>query len=358
MPKERKANSRKKEWANWAELNPDMLRIISRKLCDIRSFISFRVVCKRWRSTTDLSNCPRQFPCLIDSRHYPDTTLRVYSPTSRRTHIFEIPRTLWYEPSGGDVLIQSSSGMGLFYLNPLVGVKAAFPDGVLSRNFVSTQINSRIDEFVVVTEQCYDVLYFKISDTDGWTKKEFCYLKASAYHDLKLFLLEVTNSVPPIFNPYRVTVINKINGAELPSIPFLKPLYYPLMYLIATTDSLLAIIGIIPSRFEDLKKSQFEVHQLENYPQNPHCTKLIGIGDLMLFLNHFNGFSLRATKYSGFKGNCIYFTARCSKPLGGMKHVIGRWDMGLNQIEEHSGPTWFDSLEMNTAWCKKCGRER
>ncbi|KAJ4809732.1 F-box protein skip23 [Rhynchospora pubera] len=341
---------------NWAELHPDMLRIISSKLCDFGSFVKFRAVCKSWRSAADLSECPRQFPCLVDWPHMQqNTTLRVYSPASCTSHIFQVPNALCYGPFGGELLMKPNCPMKmpLFYLNPLTGVKTAFPFEVQLRNSRPTGaywLHSRIDEFAVGKEGLRHVFYFKISENDEWTRKEIDdKLRAVAYHDHKYFLLEARNV------HLSVLVINKTNGAELPSIPFpnsFTSLNYPFNYLVATTNGLLAIIGFKPLFVKDLKDCRFEVHRQENYPENPHWTKLNGIGDLILFVDHFNCFALKASDYHCFEGNCIYFISSVQKPKHGSKHVIGRFHMGLNTIEELSGPTWFGkgNSTVNSAW--------
>ncbi|KAJ1704473.1 hypothetical protein LUZ63_004252 [Rhynchospora breviuscula] len=319
---------------NWAELDPDMLRIISSKLCDSGSFVKFRAVCKSWRSAADLSECPRQFPCLIDWPHMQqNTTLQVYSPASRTSHIFQVPNTLCYGPSA-EVLIQPNCRMHmpLSYLNPLTGVKTAFPFQVQlcnSRPTGAYWLHSRIDEFAVGKEGLRHVFYFKISENDEWTWKEIDNRsRAVAYHDHKYFLLETRN---------------------VDLSPTLAPLLAPPL---ATTNGLLAIIGFKPLFVKDLKDCRFEVHRLENYPENSHWTKLNGIGDLILFVDHFNCFARKASDYHCFEGNCIYFISSVKKPKRGSKHVIGRFDMGLNTVEELSGPTWFGkgNSKVNSAW--------
>ncbi|KAJ1702479.1 hypothetical protein LUZ63_002258 [Rhynchospora breviuscula] len=334
----RKEPKRKQGCANWAELNSEILHIIYMKLCDVMSFIMFCAVCKNWRVAADeISDCPRQFPCLIDWSG--PTNLQVYSPASGRTHTFQVPDAYCCGPSGPDVLFRTDSpDNDLFYLNPLTKVKATFPFET-SLDPISWHNSRNLDDFVLINESDFSVLYFKQTDKDEWTKKEFCRLTNAAYHNSKYFILKDNME-------YEMVVIDKTNGAELPSVRF--PNYDPPLdfsmtsdvnYLIATTNGLLLITGFIPLCTGDLNDCQFEVHRLGNYPQNPNWTKLTGIGDLMVFLDHSNCFALEASDYDGFKGNCIYFITFPSL----RKRVIGRFDIGLNKTEELTGPKWFGS---------------
>ncbi|KAJ3686569.1 hypothetical protein LUZ61_015733 [Rhynchospora tenuis] len=348
----RKEPKRKQGWANWGELNSEVLRIIYMKLYDVMSFIMFRAVCKNWRvAAADLSDCPRQFPCLIDWSG--TSNLRVYSPASGRTHTFQVPDAECCGPSGPDMLFRTDFPdiNSLFCLNPLTRVKTTFPFETSLHSFgsISGWHNSRnLDDFVLINELDFAVLYFKQADKQEWTKKQFWRLTNAAYHDGKYFLLKDNMQ-------HEMVVIDKTNGAELPSVPFPNhdppldsSLTFYVNYLIATTNGLLIITGFIPLYTGDLNDCRFEVHRLENYPQNPNWAKLTGIGDLMVFLDHSNCFALKASDYDGFKGNCIYFITFPRL----RKRVIGRFDIGLNKTEELTGPKWFGrgGKGCNSAW--------
>lgn len=246
------------------------------------------------------------------------------------------------------MLILSESDKYLSYLNPLTRVKknAPFDEPFSFLEPVHVGFSSKIEEFVMVKYIApYDAFYFKRSEQDQWTSMTFGELTSAACYENRYFLLENSNLHS------RIVVIDENDKPELASIPFPNNGFY-LNYLIATSDGLLAVSASIPQHLNDLKESRFEVQRLENYPRNPQWNKLSSIGDLMLFMDHSNCFSLKAGDYSGFKGNCIYFITRCRKAKRGTKHVIGKFDMGRNEVEEISGPAWLGKRNSNVkaAW--------
>jgi Protein of unknown function (DUF295) len=343
-PKKKNACIMNQVRGNWAELNPDLLYTISKKLCDCSDFIMLRAVCKAWRSATNPSDPPLQFPCLIAWPYLEGSTLRIYSPASQRTHTFHVPDASFYGPTGQDVLIRSPSDLDLYELNPLTRLrkKKSYEDYCLDQEHLG--FRPRIGKFEMIKFlKPRDAFYFRQSVKHPWTI--FHDLRSVVYYKNCYFLLEstiVNNSIRVIYKNDKLTVSR---------IPFPSK-GFDSNYLITTNDSLLAISTSIPVYLKDLKKSQFEVHRLDNYPQNPHWTKLSAIGDLMLFLDHCSCFSLKASDYSGFRGNCIYFITHSTISRRRTKHVIGRFDMELNQVEEHSGPAWFGerNLSVKAAW--------
>ncbi|KAJ1701954.1 hypothetical protein LUZ63_001733 [Rhynchospora breviuscula] len=172
-----------------------------------------------------------------------------------------------------------------------------------------------------------------------------------ALYDHKFFFAELGHQYK------RVGVIDETIGVLLSYLPPPRE-YFDHRYLIATDDGLLAVemkddMTILSYLVKDVIECQFEVFRLENYPQNPHWTKLSGIGDLMLFLDQQNGFSLKASDFGGFKGNCIYFITSGSKfPKKGYEHVIGRFDLESNRTERVPAPAWLGlrKWERRAAW--------
>ncbi|KAF3322206.1 hypothetical protein FCM35_KLT13347 [Carex littledalei] len=286
----------------WAELNPDLLHIISKKLCDISSFICFRAVCKRWRSATSLSDPPVQFPWVIDWPRGKGTlnfTFRFYSINTHKTHTFEVPDAHIYGPSDGRVLIYEGyrcSKECRSFLNPLSWEEQFLPFVVPVQNVKPIRLWRNLtknDEPAVVYNQgAHHILCSWHPEKNKWTKKRFPLARTVAFYDHKFFVAELSSR--------RITVIDE--------------------------------------------ESQFEVYRLENYPQNPHWTKLSGIGDLMLFL--------KASDFGGFRGNCIYFITTRNKPKRSTEHVIGRFDIGLNKTEKISAPAWLGNRtwERQATW--------
>ncbi|XP_078167182.1 putative F-box/kelch-repeat protein At5g24040 [Carex rostrata] len=352
--------NKKSSPVNWSELNPDMLRIISKRLCDISSFICFRAVCKRWRSATRLSDPPVQFPWLIDwpyGKGTLDFTFRFYSINTRKTHSFEVPGAQIKGPSDGHVLIYErnrSSQKCLSFLNPLSWEEQFLPLDVPVDNVepICLERNlARNDEpAVVYLQDRHYILCSWHSEKNNWTEIRFPFQRTVAFYDHKFFVAELSGRV----GRTRIMVIDEASKVVLSHLPCpIKHFYRG--YLIATDDGLLLVEPsttlIFPFLLIDVTKCAFQVYRLENYPQNPHWTKLSGIGDLMLFVDQKSGFSLKASEFGGFKGNCIYFIKTGKKPKCISEHVIGRFDIGLNKTEKILAPRWLGNIwERQAGW--------
>ncbi|KAJ4812207.1 F-box family protein [Rhynchospora pubera] len=355
------APKKKSSRVSWARLDPDLLRIISKKLFDIFSFICFRAVCKRWRAATSLSDPPRQFPCVIDwpkGKGKLDDTLRVYSVNSDRTHTFHVPDARFYGPSDGHMLLYEcdrSLEECLSFLNPLAWKERFVPVDVPVNNVDPIRLGRNLirndEPALFYKDDEHHFLCFWQSEKNDWTEMTVPFIQTVAFYDHKFFFAEWGHQNK------RVGVIDETTGVLLSYLPPPSDDFYH-RYLIATDDGLLAVemkdgMSILPSLVNDLTKCQFEVFRLENYPQNSHWIKLSEIGDLMLFLDKQNGFSLKASDFGGFKGNCIYFITFGSKfPKRGYEYVIGRFDLESNRTERVPAPAWLGirKWERRAAW--------
>lgn len=87
-------------------------------------------------------------------------------------------------------------------------------------------------------------------------------------------------------------------------------LIYRFSYLIEHCEELL---GVWKNKLwcASIKEYRFEVYKLENngrkHAEQQQQMKMNSIGDRILFLNSSTGFCFRASDFSGFKENCIYF---------------------------------------------------
>ncbi|KAF3322202.1 F-box protein [Carex littledalei] len=241
--------------------------------------------------------------------------------------IFEVPDAHIKGPSDGRVLIYEHyrcSEECLSFLNPFSWEEQFLPLDVPVHNVEPICLGrnlARNDEPAVVYYQDpHYILCSWHSENNNWTEMRFPLERTVAFYDHKFFVAELSSE--------RIMVIDEASGVVLSHLPVPSRKFYN-GCLIATDDGLLAVeISILVSPFLliDVKKCEFQVYQLENYPQNPHWTKLSGIGDLMLFVDQKSGFSLKASEFGGFRGNCIYFITTGNKPKRGSEHVIGRFD--------------------------------
>jgi F-box domain len=56
---------RQSKGKDWAQLPPELLHLISKKMEDVSNLIHFRAVCKDWRFAADASDAPPQLPWLV-----------------------------------------------------------------------------------------------------------------------------------------------------------------------------------------------------------------------------------------------------------------------------------------------------
>ncbi|KAF3336644.1 hypothetical protein FCM35_KLT19230 [Carex littledalei] len=90
---------------DWAELNIELLHLISKKMENISNFIIFRAVCKNWRLATDPTDAPAQFQPPDTIKHI---SIIIPKPTSfgyykgRLFLSLSIPKITWvYDATTG-----------------------------------------------------------------------------------------------------------------------------------------------------------------------------------------------------------------------------------------------------------------
>lgn len=115
---------------DWAELNPDILRLIAKKVGDISNFIRFRAVCKYWRSVVPPSNLPQQLPYVIQFKRKSASSFDIQfgSLFANITHTLSIQISqLKGQPlvcsllTSGYVLLRFFQSKTWILLNPLTG---------------------------------------------------------------------------------------------------------------------------------------------------------------------------------------------------------------------------------------------
>jgi hypothetical protein len=50
---------------DWADMLPELIPVIAKKVTEISDFIRLHAVCKTWRSLTTIVDLPPQFPWLL-----------------------------------------------------------------------------------------------------------------------------------------------------------------------------------------------------------------------------------------------------------------------------------------------------
>lgn len=126
----------------------------------------------------------------------------------------------------------------------------------------------------------------------------------------------------------KTTVIDATTAAVLYRVPLPavevailslngERLFRQSVYLVESSGELLTIFVNTYTRRPLLRRYLFNVHCLEDGDGDPHWVKMRGIGDRAIFLNEFDGFSLRSSEYPRLKKNSIYFMRSETKRLNG-----------------------------------------
>lgn len=154
-----------------------------------------------------------------------------------------------------------------------------------------------------------------------------------AHHEQIIFTYETAYGIMP----KHIVVIDDGTKEIVSTVPCPKE-HLANCYLISTRDGLLMIVKKSAPPQDDVPydNCQFVIYRLENYDPEPHWTRLSEIGDIMLFLDEYNGFSLSANNDEKFRGNCIYFITNLKwNPRSPLTHyVLAGFDMAKNKSFE------------------------
>ncbi|KAJ3672498.1 hypothetical protein LUZ60_007219 [Juncus effusus] len=298
---------------DWAELNPDLLRLISKKLGDIYNFVWFRAVCKNWRLAVGPHDYPPQLPWFLEYHFMVSSARKFFSLYSNRTHTLLIPQ------ARGEVLFGSASSYFFMHehrnhsvLNPLSRFHFSIPKN--ENCFIGCPIyvgpnhnpnpspNENDDVIIVILNlnrngwhhplavwRLVDRQLTKIVEIEF----EVYYMKLVTYFQGKLFVVDKETGDTRVFD---VTT-----GDEVLVIPVADNIFD---YLIAACDDLLGVVKKYASG-----GWQFDVYRLEDGGTSSHWVKMTsGIGDRMLFLDEAKfyrqsiGLCLKASDFEGFRG--------------------------------------------------------
>ncbi|KAJ3672499.1 hypothetical protein LUZ60_007220 [Juncus effusus] len=300
---------------DWAELNPDLLRLIAKKLGDISNFVCFRVVCKNWRLVVRPHDCPPQLPWFLEYHPkwgYYSSYHKFFSLYCKRHYTLDIPEAKEKSISGtANRYFRIHEFLALSLFNPLT--KSHFSIPHIENSTVGSLIyigpyqnpnsNPNKDGDIAI------VFFYKRKDgsasvvfwrfVDKWLEKvvevEVPYTNSVAYFQGRFFVFD--------WKTVKTRVFDVTTGDEVLVIP-LEGIRFD--YLIEGCGDLLGVV----------KKSirgqwQFEVYRLEDRGRNSRWVKITsGIDDRMLFLDGDRtgrGLCLKASDFEGFRGNCIYF---------------------------------------------------
>ncbi|KAJ3688292.1 hypothetical protein LUZ61_017456 [Rhynchospora tenuis] len=320
------------EEADWSDLPPELICLISRKLTDISDFVRFRVVCKRWRSAVGASDLPPQLPWIMDNcGSFKNGYLRFYSLLTGKTHTINVPQS-------ADISVRGSAYNYLFtsnwqtrecsLFNPLTNeelslprAKSRFPGCVPSGLYpgqssryviMSKPPDSPCTPFFLCqpgdhewARLEFDPFSFRYSfDIGEFSNEGFtfydgkCYASTWQSHDSKVNDTKVIDVAT-----YAVT---RVPHPE----PDLKGIS---VHLVASFGVILRICHY--EKYSKRKPGYFRIYRLELGPRDgdgnamdPCWVEIDSISNQFLFLYDIHGCAFRAEDFPGFVGNSIYFS--------------------------------------------------
>ncbi|KAJ1691445.1 hypothetical protein LUZ63_015600 [Rhynchospora breviuscula] len=317
---------------DWADLLPELVCIIARKVVDIFDFIRFRAVCKTWRSVTTIADLCPQFPWILRHNHGPD--LNFYSMAFNKSFTIHAPKfsgTNFFYPCHGAMLVSSRTDFSWSMINPLNNSEVSLPlrhfcyDWIGPRNFHSR-------DYVVMKEFGNRLYVFKPGD-EKWITME-------AKDGNRYFYL---NNLLFIVDEFQITEVVNLCTRETISV-VLPPWHTPTLSDSELRSKLSCYPTLIESSGEILlvnyahKCKKFEIHRLVfgNDKENSRWVEVTSIGDRMLFIDFCHrdsGFSLETTDSCrlNLKGNSIYLI-RCHEKLSKC-YAIDRYDIDSAETE-------------------------
>ncbi|KAA8521045.1 hypothetical protein F0562_011802 [Nyssa sinensis] len=331
-------------------LPTEIRELIIQKL-DIADYHCFGAVCKSWRSIAIAAKqnqnfCLQQLPwLLLFSNNFQDGHHGFFSLSHGKVFKLKLPEVHGVQCCGsswGWLIMTNHSGEN-FLLNPFSRSRIQLPSETKLPNFthctytqkglctvyigkamlmsppaIPLTASNRSDielannDCVIAAIYNYSFLVFCRPGDQAWTYFENSQLSV-AYRDI-IFYNDHLYVVTDGYDLILIELGRHPKGTKLnmPCPEGYDPLFPKdvFIYLVESCGELLMVVRHWNFSLEQSSLSpittMFEVFKLD--PSGPRWIKVDSLGDQMLFVGTSNGISLSARHFSGFMGNCIYFT--------------------------------------------------
>ncbi|TKV94271.1 hypothetical protein SEVIR_9G282700v4 [Setaria viridis] len=355
---------------DWSTLPADLVRLVAGHLHDPLDFLHLRAVCRSWRSAAASTPPPPFLPWLLARpTAHPTSSLSFFSLASGAARSVPAPSSSHrlLGPTRSHLLFSDTSHR-LLLLNPLTGARLPLPDSpfptsspVIQGYHIPTAADGDSPAPVVLYSARKLFFHFdfmaggepttKPVDRDGWTEVPVQDLVAeNMYHDGKLFVCDDRGQVT-IFDASTLAVVGAVPPPPPPAAPPRRDAF-KCTALVPSGHELLCVIRYFArdghgelledcGAWLEVYRLEMEIEKEDQLPQW-RWIRLRSIGDRMLFIGLFQGFSFSTADFPGFKGDCIYFF----KMERVKRSCIYRFSMEDGRTEELPGPwmhacTWF-----------------
>ncbi|KAJ6849155.1 uncharacterized protein M6B38_270755 [Iris pallida] len=336
------------ETAPSPSLPPELLQLVAGKLTDVVDYISFRGVCKSWRSAARPGDAPKQLPWLL-LPYNPAAPIRsFYSLSTARTYSFDcgaavVGRVVCGSSFGWLVLIASDSVISLW--NPVTKATMALPPptgfpsylGPEAPRLLAKLKNRDVDEHcfpralycirrgypcrvslssspadpdcvvLVILSLSSTFAYCRIGDRD-WTIRETNlphHVNSVVLHDGRFYVLDC----------FGAGVILDVDDPSARSdIPFscgCLPLFGTFIAKVADDNELYMVhsyMGVLDDD-PDEEYHRVDVFKLVNWEEEGYrWGKIDSVGDLAFFLSGNHASVVRATDCPRSRRDHVYFS--------------------------------------------------
>ncbi|KAI4354414.1 hypothetical protein L6164_003276 [Bauhinia variegata] len=354
--------------ANWAELHPDLLQVIAKRLISSEAFpalTAFGGVCTSWRSAwTALKEHHQRMPpqdvwLMLaeeeeeeeeDEDEDREEKCGFFSLSKGNNRYLQLPETMGKQcfsfPEGWVITAAENFEMNL--LQPITHVQIKlprwntlyrasyleFPCIILKAGLSANP--SRTSDFTVFIVYGTGILAYAKPGDNAWTilRKGLRYFVEAAFYKNKIHGVDVKG---------RIWVCNNIGDSESESMATMvfRPRIFgkgyswiDKAYLVESSGKLLVVFR---SGVQRHRTHSFQVYELNLSEKS--AVQVKDLGDNALFLGNNTSVCVNASKVHGCEGNCIYFTDDCLHQYfcdGCMGLRTGGKDMGVCDLRDGS----------------------
>ncbi|KAJ4759160.1 F-box domain-containing protein [Rhynchospora pubera] len=270
-----------------------------------------RAVCKTWHSSVSLLDPSPCLPWLVPWNMREKEETLCYSLSSRKTYKIHCPqlRGACLQGMAGRFVLCYRRGpsKSLSLFNPLTGIEIPLPcpeDGCTFA-VVSNPLQEDVVAVAGYTPDADEIWVALIRRGD----------QTWARHDLDINYQEGVCVYCDGFyyvnqyNQYEMPtqIVDATTGEVVTTVPPPDTGSYLIAYqnILETSGQILLIYRHeTTGKLEDIA---FGIYRLDQVRGHYQWAEVRSIGDRMLFLDNFVGFTLKSTDFPGYRGNCIYF---------------------------------------------------
>ncbi|WVZ72587.1 hypothetical protein U9M48_021020 [Paspalum notatum var. saurae] len=295
-PSSRRLDVTSRGMADWATLQTDIVGIIIKKLA-IPDYIRFRAVCTSWNSVCkDVAYHPRVDPWLMLPPNQSPLGAQFFCIPERKNQSIRLPSTgslfqsIWAPVgSSNGWLIYFSQTYGTMQLvNPISGAQIQLPP-IGRRTFSKAKLLEMNEKNFIVAVLYGDEKGYKVTrkGSNNWSSVESKHILDDIIkHRGKLYTCDIYGTVEVWAEPPRTWPEEEITHQ------------WRFRCLVETSAGDLI-------RVKRLSMNKFGVWTLDKGTFS--WIETSSIGDIALFVSHYNSFSFLAKDHPNLKANCIYF---------------------------------------------------